>query len=39
MRAALQQQGHFGKVSWAIRRIHSDYDQRLDVESLAEQPG
>ncbi|MHA3737106.1 AraC family transcriptional regulator N-terminal domain-containing protein [Pseudomonas sp. Eth.TT006] len=39
MRAALQQQGHFGKVSRAIRRIHSSYAQRLDVESLAEEAG
>ncbi|PHH38986.1 AraC family transcriptional regulator [Pseudomonas putida] len=39
MRAALQQQGHFGKVSRAIRRIHSSYEQRLDVESLAEEAG
>ena len=39
MRAALHQQGHFGKVSRAIRRIHSSYEQRLDVESLAEEAG
>jgi AraC-like DNA-binding protein len=35
MRAALQRQGHFGKVSRAIRKIHSCYQQRLDVEQLA----
>jgi AraC-like DNA-binding protein len=35
MRAALNLQGHFGKVSRAIRKIHRCYHQRLDVESLA----
>ncbi|WP_460109956.1 AraC family transcriptional regulator [Pseudomonas sp. S3_H04] len=35
MRAALHRRGHFGKVSRAIRKIHSCYQQRLDVEQLA----
>jgi AraC-like DNA-binding protein len=35
MRAALNLQGHFGKVSRAIRKIHRCYQQRLDVEALA----
>lgn len=35
MRAALARQGHFGKVSRAIRKIHSCYHERLDVEQLA----
>lgn len=35
MRAALNLQGHFGKVTRAIRKIHSCYQERLDVESLA----
>jgi AraC-like DNA-binding protein len=37
MRAALDRQGHFGKVTRAIRKIHSCYEQRLDVESLAQE--
>ncbi|MFJ4192665.1 AraC family transcriptional regulator N-terminal domain-containing protein [Pseudomonas sp. NPDC089534] len=35
MRAALDRQGHFGKVTRAIRMIHACYPQRLDVEQLA----
>ncbi|EJL05754.1 MULTISPECIES: AraC family transcriptional regulator [Pseudomonas] len=35
MRAALNRQGHFGKIIRAIRKIHSGYRERLDVESLA----
>jgi AraC-like DNA-binding protein len=35
MRAALSRQGHFGKVTRAIRKIHSSYQEHLDVESLA----
>jgi len=35
MRAALNRQGHFGKIIRAIRKIHSGYWERLDVESLA----
>ncbi len=37
MRAApMDRQGHFGKVSRAIRKIHSSYQQRLNVEALAQ---
>ena len=35
MRAALNLQGHFGKVTRAIRKIHACYQERLDVASLA----
>ena len=35
MRAALNQQGQFGKVARAIRKIHGCYHQHLDVETLA----
>jgi AraC-like DNA-binding protein len=37
MRAALNRQGHFGKVTRAIRKIHSCYQEHLDVESLAQE--
>jgi AraC-like DNA-binding protein len=37
LRAALNRQGHFGKVTRAIRKIHSCYQERLDVESLAQE--
>jgi len=37
MRAALNRQGHFGKVTRAIRKIHSCYQERLDVVSLAQE--
>lgn len=37
MRAALNRQGHFGKVTRAIRKIHRCYQQHLDVESLAQE--
>jgi AraC-like DNA-binding protein len=39
MRAALNRHGHFGKVTRAIRKIHSCYHERLDVESLANEAG
>ncbi|BBP63177.1 MULTISPECIES: AraC family transcriptional regulator [Pseudomonas] len=35
MRAALSRQGHFGQITRAIRKIHSSYPERLDVETLA----
>jgi AraC-like DNA-binding protein len=35
MRAALSRQGHFGKVTRAIRKIHSSYQEQLNVETLA----
>ena len=39
MRAALAHQGRFGRVAKALRRIHTDYAQSLDVGSLAEEAG
>lgn len=35
LRAALEEQGRFGRVSKAIRRIHSSFAQALDVEALS----
>lgn len=35
MRAALAMQGHFGKITKAIRKIHLCYREALDVEQLA----
>lgn len=37
MRAALSKQGHFGKVTRAIRKIHSSYKEQLNVEALAQE--
>lgn len=37
MRSALNQHGHFGKVTRAIRKIHSCYHEHLDVEALAQE--
>lgn len=37
MRAALDRQGHFGKVTRALRKIHSCYQERLDVQGLAQE--
>lgn len=39
MRAALAQQGQFGKVAKALRRIHADFAQSLDVTNLAGEAG
>jgi AraC-like DNA-binding protein len=39
MRAALAHQGRFGRVAKALRRIHADYAQSLDVSRLAEEAG
>jgi AraC-like DNA-binding protein len=39
MRAALAHQGQFGKVSKALRRIHADFAQTLDVTHLAGEAG
>ena len=39
MRAALAHQGRFGRVAKALRRIHTDYAQSLDVGRLAEEAG
>ena len=39
MRAALAARGQFGKVAKAIRRIHGDYPEALDVDQLASEAG
>jgi AraC-like DNA-binding protein len=39
MREALAMQGQFGKIGRALRLIHSDYAQALDVTQLAEEAG
>jgi AraC-like DNA-binding protein len=39
MRAALVHQGRFGRVAKALRRIHADFAQQLDVGSLAQEAG
>jgi len=37
LRAAIAQQGQFGKVTRAIHKIHRCYHERLDVEILAQE--
>ena len=37
MRAALTNQGQFGKIARALRRIHQDYQADLNVASLAQE--
>ncbi len=37
LRAAIAQQGQFGKVTRAIHKIHSCYHEHLDVEALAQE--
>ncbi|WP_375507811.1 AraC family transcriptional regulator N-terminal domain-containing protein [uncultured Caballeronia sp.] len=39
MRAALAHQGPFGKIAKALRRIHADYADALDVTCLASDVG
>lgn len=39
LRAALAQQGHFGRIGRALQRIHRDHAQRLDVAQLARAAG
>jgi AraC-like DNA-binding protein len=39
IRAALTHQQHFGRIAKALRRIHSDYDAALDVDTLAREAG
>lgn len=36
LRATLSQGGHFGRIARVLQRIHSSYDQSLDVATLAE---
>lgn len=39
LRAALAQQGHFGRIGRALQRIHRDHAGRLDVAQLAREAG
>jgi AraC-like DNA-binding protein len=39
MRAALANEGQFGKVAKAIKKIHRSYSDKLDVEQLAQEAG
>ncbi|MCC5809000.1 MAG: AraC family transcriptional regulator [Ectothiorhodospiraceae bacterium] len=39
IRAALAHQGHFGRISRVMRRIHGDYAQALEVSVLANEAG
>jgi len=39
IRAALTHQDHFGRISKALRRIHTDFACELDVPSLAREAG
>lgn len=39
LRAALGLQGHFGRISRVLRRIHAEYSQPLSVGSLASDAG
>jgi AraC-like DNA-binding protein len=39
MRAALVNEGQFGKVAKAIKKIHLSYSDKLDVEQLAQEAG
>ncbi|CAN7600098.1 AraC family transcriptional regulator [Trinickia sp. LjRoot230] len=39
IRVALTHQHHFGRIAKALRRIHSDYRNNLDVEMLAREAG
>lgn len=35
LRAAMAQGGHFGRIAKALRRIHGEFEAKLDVASLA----
>jgi AraC-like DNA-binding protein len=37
LRAALAQRGHFGQIAKALHRIHVDFQQRLDIDTLAQE--
>lgn len=39
IRAALANQGNFGRIARVLRRIHRDYAEMLDVSSLAREAG
>ena len=37
LRAALAQRGHFGQIAKALHRIHVDFHERLDIDTLAQE--
>jgi AraC-like DNA-binding protein len=39
MRAALGNEGQFGKVAKAIKKIHASYNEKLNVDQLAQEAG
>jgi AraC-like DNA-binding protein len=39
IRAALTHQHHFGRIAKALRRIHTEYEAALDVDTLAREAG
>lgn len=39
MRAALARRGQFAKIAKAIRTIHANFDQKLDIDQLANEAG
>lgn len=39
MRASLAATGHFSQIARALRRIHADYDKRIDVDTLCNESG
>ncbi len=39
IRAALARRGQFGKIARAVRRIHADFAEPLDVDALAREAG
>lgn len=39
MRASLAATGHFSQIARALRRIHTDYSKRIDVDSLSNESG
>jgi AraC-like DNA-binding protein len=39
VRASLAATGHFPQIARALRRIHTDYDKRIDVDSLSNEIG
>ena len=39
MRASLAATGHFSQIARALRRIHTDYDKRIDMDTLCNESG
>jgi AraC-like DNA-binding protein len=39
LRTVLGERGHLGRIALALRRIHADYAERLDVSRLAREAG